>query len=76
MSRLLGSSAQTMAASAIYMCCGCHVVPGHIVRFKTEVMDINYQVPRDPEPNARINNVIKAVLVLDGTKRCTIGFLP
>ena len=57
--------------------CRCHhVVPGHIVRFKREVQDIIYQVPGDPEPDARIETVIKAVLVLDGTELCTIGNLP
>jgi hypothetical protein len=39
-------------------------------------MEILYQVPGDPEPNARIETVIKAVLVLDGAKLCSIGFLP
>jgi hypothetical protein len=57
-------------------CCGRHVVPGHIVRFKREVQEILYQVPGDPDPDARIETVIKAVLVLDGTELCTIGYLP
>jgi hypothetical protein len=39
-------------------------------------MEVAYQIPGDPEPDARIETVIKAVLVLDGTERCTIGFLP
>jgi len=39
-------------------------------------MEVVYQVQGDPEPDARIETVIKAVLVLDGTERCTIGFLP
>jgi hypothetical protein len=59
-----------------HACCGRHVVPGNIVWFKREVMEVVYQVPGDPEPDARIETVIKAVLVLDGTERCTIGFLP
>jgi hypothetical protein len=59
-----------------HVCCGRDVVPGHIVRFKTEVMEVLYQVPGDPEPDARIETVIKAVLVFDGTELCTIGFLP
>jgi hypothetical protein len=59
-----------------YACCGRHVVPGNIVRFKREVMEVVYQVQGDPDPDARIETVIKAVLVLDGTERCTIGFLP
>jgi hypothetical protein len=51
-------------------------VPGHIVRFKIEVLEILYQAPRDPEPNTRIETMIKAVLILDGTELCTIRFLP
>ncbi len=39
-------------------------------------MEVLYQVPGDPEPDVRIETVIKAVLVLDGTELCTIGFLP
>jgi hypothetical protein len=57
------------------VCCGHHVVPGHIVGFKTEVIEIMYQVV-DPGPDAKIETVIKAVLVLDGTELCTIGFFP
>jgi len=38
-------------------------------------MDVIYQVPRDPEPDAKIETMIKAVLVLDGTELCTIGVL-
>ena len=60
----------------LHVCCGRHVVPGHIVRFKREVQEIIYRVPGDPEPDARIETVIKAVLVLDGTELCTIGYLP
>jgi hypothetical protein len=56
--------------------CSPHVVPGNIVRFKREVIEVVYQVPGDPEPDARIETVIKAVLVLDGAEHCTIGFLP
>jgi hypothetical protein len=48
-------------------------MPGHIVRFKTEVIEVLYQVPRDQEPDARIETVIKAV---QGTELCTIRFLP
>jgi hypothetical protein len=35
-----------------------------------------YQVPGDSDPDAQIETVIKAVLVLDGTELCTIGYLP
>jgi hypothetical protein len=59
-----------------HACCGHHIVPGNIVRFKREVMDVIYQVPGVPEPDARIKTMIKEVFVLDGTELCTIGFLP
>jgi hypothetical protein len=59
-----------------HACCGCYVVPGNDARFKREVMEVVYQVPGDPEPDAWIKTVIKAVLVLDGTELCTVGFLP
>jgi hypothetical protein len=35
-----------------------------------------YQVPGDPEPDAQIEAVLKAVLVLDGAELCTIRYLP
>ena len=58
------------------MCCGSLIVPGHIVRFRREVQEIIYQVPGNPEPDAWIDTVIKAVLVLNGKELCTIGYLP
>ena len=57
-------------------CCGRHLQPGQIVRLKTEVMEVVYETPGDPEPDARVETVIKAVLVLHGTELCTVGFLP
>jgi hypothetical protein len=52
------------------------VVPGHVVRFKREMQEIVCHTPGDPEPDVRIEPVNKVVLILDGTERCTIGFLP
>jgi len=75
MVKLSGYIVQTMAARALSTP-AVVVMPGNIVWFKREVMEVVYQVPGDPEPDARIETVIKAVLVLDGTERCTIGFLP
>ena len=43
---------------------------------KTVVMEVVYQTPDDPEPYARTETVIKAVVVLDRADLCTIGFLP
>jgi hypothetical protein len=48
--------------------CGRHLQPGQIVRLKTEVMEVAYETPGDPEPITRVETVIKAVLVLDGTE--------
>jgi hypothetical protein len=39
-------------------------------------LELVYQVPGDSEPDTRIETMIKAVLVLDDTEHCTIGFLP
>ncbi len=33
-------------------------------------MEVVYETPGDPEPDARVETVIKAVLVLDGTELC------
>ena len=60
----------------MHECCGRHVVVGHVVRFKREMQEIVYEAPGDPEPDVRIEPVIKVVLILDGTERCHVGFLP
>lgn len=39
-------------------------------------MEVVYQTPGDPEPDERMETVIKAVVVLDGAELCTVGFLP
>ncbi len=55
-----------------HVCWGHNIVPGHIVQFRTEVMEILYHVPGDPELDARIKTMIKAVLVHYSTELCTI----
>jgi len=40
------------------------------------MQEIVYCILGDPEPDVRIESVIKVVLILDGTERCTVGFLP
>jgi hypothetical protein len=52
-------------------CCGRHLQPGQIIRLKTEAMEVVYETPGDPEPDARVETIIKAVLFLDGTELCT-----
>jgi hypothetical protein len=41
-----------------------------------EVQEILYQVAGDPEPDAWIESMIKAVLALDNTELCIIRYLP
>ena len=57
-------------------CCGLHVRPGDLIRLKREVMEVIYQQDGDPEPDARFETVIKAVVIRDGVEACTVGFLP
>jgi hypothetical protein len=57
-------------------CCSRHLQPGQIVMLKAAVMKVVYETPGDPECDARVETIIKAVLVLDGTELCTVGFLP
>ncbi len=48
-----------------------------IVRFKPEFMEVTYKDDDDDDVgDARVEQVIKAVLVVDGTEMCTVGFLP
>jgi len=47
-------------------CCGEHVAPDDLVRFKLAVVDIN----------GKTEESIKAVRIRDGTELCHIGFLP
>ena len=57
-------------------CCVRRLQPGQIIRFKMEVMQVIYETPGDPEPDTRVETVVKAVLVLHGTELCIVGFLP
>ena len=49
-----------------HTCCGDHISPNDLVRFKLSVVTIG----------ERPESAIKAVHVRDGTELCTIGFLP
>ena len=57
-------------------CCSRHLQPDQIVRLKAVVMKVVYETPGDLECDARVETIIKVVLVLDGTALCTVGFLP
>ena len=47
-------------------CCGAHVYPDDLVRFKLACIDID----------GKTEEAIKVVCVRDGTESCTVGFLP
>lgn len=47
-------------------CCGEHIEPDHLIRFKLATVDIN----------GKTEEAIKAVRIRDGTESCTVGFLP
>ena len=47
-------------------CCGEHIYPDYLIRFKLSVVDVD----------GKTEEAIKVVRVRDGTESCTIGFLP
>jgi len=49
---------------------------GELVRFKREVIRVDYGHPGDPEPDFRYETVMKVLIVCDGVKTCHVGFLP
>jgi hypothetical protein len=58
-------------------CCGRHLHVGDIVRFKVVVLDVCYEdTDEGVEPDQRLEQVVKAVVIVDGTEMCTVGFLP
>jgi hypothetical protein len=57
-------------------CCGHHVRIGNLIRFKCEVMRVEYAVAGDPEPDFCYEMVLKMVVIRDGTKSCHVAFLP
>jgi hypothetical protein len=62
------NSPENGCSCVMHGCCGWHVVAGHVVRFKREMQEVVYHTPGDPEPDVRIEPVIKVVLILDGTE--------
>jgi hypothetical protein len=57
-------------------CCGRYLMVGELVRFKREVIWVDYGPPGDPEPDFRYKMVMKVVIVCDGVESCHVGFLP
>lgn len=57
-------------------CCGRHLVVGDLVRFKREILRIDYAGPGAAEPNFRYETVLKVVVIRDGVESCHVGFLP
>jgi len=51
-------------------CCGRHLVVGDLVRFKREIMRIDYAGPSAAEPNFWYEMVLKVVVIRDGAKAC------
>jgi hypothetical protein len=47
-----------------------------LIYLKRAVMEVIFQQEGDPEPDARFETVIKAVVINDGVEACTVGFLP
>jgi len=58
-----------------HKCCGGHLVVGDLVRFKREIMRIEYAGPGAAEPNFRYETVLKMVVIQDGVESCHVGFL-
>jgi hypothetical protein len=57
-------------------CCGRYLMVGELVRFKREVIRVDYGPPGDPEPDFRYETVMKVVIVRDGVESCHVSFLP
>jgi len=57
-------------------CCGRYLMVGEVVRFKREVIWVEYGPPGDPEPDFRYETVMKVIIVHDGVECCHVGFLP
>jgi hypothetical protein len=51
-------------------------VVGDLVRFKREIMRIDYAGPGAAEPNFWYEMVLKVVVIRDGVESCHVGFLP
>ena len=49
-----------------HACCGEHLQPGDLIRFKFTVVDVD----------GSLEEAVKAVCVRDGTEMFTVGFLP
>ena len=56
-------------------CCGIFVVPNDILRFKFTVIDGMSGGKEGDNKDVMPEEAIKAVIVQDGTKLCTVGFL-
>jgi hypothetical protein len=53
-----------------------YVLPGDLIHLKREVMEVINEQECDPEPDAKLETVVKAVVIHDGDEACTLGFLP
>ena len=61
----------------MHECCGRHLHVGDIVRLKAVVLEVCYEdTDEGVEPDRRLEQVVKAVVIVDGAETCTVGFLP
>ncbi len=61
----------------MHECCGRHLHVGDIVRFKVVVLEVCYEdTDEGGELDQRLEQVVKAVVIVDGAEMCTVGFLP
>jgi hypothetical protein len=50
---------------------------GDIVRFKAVVLEVSYEdTDEGVELDQRLEQVVKAVVIAEGTDMCTVGFIP
>jgi hypothetical protein len=56
--------------------CGKYLMVGELVRFKREVIQVDYGPPGDPEPDFWYETVMKVIVVRDGVEFYHVGFLP
>jgi hypothetical protein len=57
-------------------CCRRYLMVGELVRFRREVIQVDYGPHGDPEPDYWYEMVMTVIIVRDGVKSCHVGFLP
>jgi hypothetical protein len=76
-SEMIGLHNPTNGRSCVqHDCCRRYLMVGELVRFKREVLQVDYGPPGDPEPDFWYETVMKVIIVCDGVESCHVGFLP